>query len=83
MRVRAGRATARAGAVEDLCLTPHVKPDREFSGSDNVIAELRGLHGRPLRAPVPGCPPLSIEAIRWFREADKGGVFRAPALGAP
>jgi len=32
---------------------------------------------------VPGCPPLSIEAIRWHREADKGGVFRAPALGAP
>ena len=54
---------------------------REFSGSDNAIAELRGLHGRPLRAPVPGCPPLSIEAIRWHREPNRGGVFRAPGLG--
>jgi len=53
---------------------------REFSGSDNAIAELRGLHGRPLRAPVPGCPPLSIEAIRWHREPDRGGVFRSPPL---
>ncbi len=54
---------------------------RRFSGSDNAIAELRGLHGRPLRAPVPGCPPLSIEAIRWHREPNRGGVFRAPGLG--
>lgn len=54
---------------------------REFSGSDNAIAELRGLHGRPLRTPVPGCPPISIEAIRWHREPDRGGVFRVPALG--
>jgi putative restriction endonuclease len=54
---------------------------RHFSGSDGAITELRSLHGRPLRAPAPGFPPLAVEFIRWHREPRRGGVFRAPALG--
>ena len=54
---------------------------RHFSGSDGAITELRSLHGRPLRAPAPGFPPLAVEFIRWHREPRLGGVFRAPALG--
>jgi len=53
---------------------------RHFSGSDGALAELRALHGRPLRSPAPGFPPVSIEYVRWHREARLGGVFRAPAL---
>ena len=54
---------------------------RHFSGSDGALAELRSLHGRPLRSPAPGFPPLSMERIRWHREPRLGGVFRTPALG--
>lgn len=54
---------------------------RHFSGSDNALHELRSLHGRPLRAPAPGFPPLSLDSIRWHRESRRGGIFRAPALG--
>jgi putative restriction endonuclease len=54
---------------------------RHFSGSDGAIAELRGLHGKPLRDPVPGCAPLALDCIRWHRERHLGGVFRGPELG--
>lgn len=54
---------------------------RHFSGSDGAIAELRGLHGKPLRDPVPGCAPLALDCIRWHRESHLGGVFRGPELG--
>ncbi len=54
---------------------------RHFSGSDNALHELRSLHGRPLRAPAPGFPPLSLDSIRWHRESRRGGIFRPPAVG--
>lgn len=53
---------------------------KEFTGSDQAISTLRSLHGKPLRTPLPGEPRVSIEYIRWHREAKLGGVFRLPAL---
>lgn len=53
---------------------------RHFSGSDGALAELRALHGQPLRKPAPGFPPVAIEHARWHRNPRDGGVFRAPAL---
>lgn len=53
---------------------------RHFSGSDSAITELRAMHGRPLRAPVPGTPPIALDFIRWHREQSLGGVFRGPAI---
>jgi len=52
----------------------------EFTGSDEATHRLRALHGKPLREPLPGFAPVSVESIRWHREADLGGVFRAPGL---
>ena len=53
----------------------------QLTGSDEAVGRLRALHGKPLRAPLPGCDPVRPEFVRWHREADKGGVFRQPALG--
>jgi putative restriction endonuclease len=53
---------------------------RHFSGSDSAITELRALHGRALRTPVPGSPPIALDFIRWHREQSLGGVFRGPAI---
>ncbi len=53
----------------------------QFTGSDEAVERLRALHGKPLREPLPGCEPVRPEFVRWHREADKGGVFRLPALG--
>ncbi len=53
----------------------------QFTGSDEAVGRLRDLHGKPLRAPLPGCEPVREEFIRWHREPEKGGVFRLPALG--
>ncbi|MET0028796.1 MAG: phosphorothioated DNA-binding restriction endonuclease [Candidatus Thiodiazotropha sp.] len=52
----------------------------EFTGSDTAIARLREHHGKPIRDPLPGERPVSMEYIRWHREPDYGGVFRGPAL---
>ena len=52
----------------------------DFTGSDEAVAKIRSLHGRPLREPQPGMPLVSIEYIRWHREKELGGVFRQPAL---
>ena len=52
----------------------------EFTGSDEATTLLRGLHGRPLRTPLPGFEPVQREHIRWHREPQLGGVFRQPAL---
>lgn len=52
----------------------------EFTGSDVATQQLRSLHGQPLRDPLPGCEPVSVESIRWHREPDLGGVFREPGL---
>ncbi len=53
---------------------------KEFTGSDRAVSILRELHGRPLGGPLPGEPPVDTKFIRWHRERDLGGVFRAPAL---
>lgn len=52
----------------------------EFTGSDRALSLLRNLHGRPLKDPLPGEPPVSREFIRWHREPEFGGVFRIPSL---
>lgn len=54
-----------------------------FSGSDVALTELRGLHGKPIRKPVPGADEVSLEFVRWHREEVRGGVFKHPALPAP
>ena len=54
---------------------------RRFTGSEEAVSLLRGLHGRRLRDPLPGCAPVSSEFIRWHREPERGGVFRGPGLG--
>jgi putative restriction endonuclease len=53
---------------------------REFTGTDAAIHRLRDHHGKPLREPVSGDPPVAVEFIRWHREPDLGGVFRHPPL---
>jgi putative restriction endonuclease len=60
--------------------TRRILVSKEFTGSDQAIALLRNLHGKPLRNPLPGEPPVSPEFIRWHREAALGGVFRSPEL---
>ena len=52
----------------------------EFTGTDTAVEKVRSLHGKPIRAPLPGEPNISIEYIKWHREPDLGGVFRLPAL---
>jgi putative restriction endonuclease len=52
----------------------------EFTGSDEAVARLRELHGKPLRKPLPGSPQVLAEYIHWHREPKHGGVFRQPAL---
>ena len=52
-----------------------------FTGSDVALDMLRGLHGRPLRSPVRKDQLVASEFIRWHREPELGGVFRAPAIG--
>ena len=53
---------------------------KDFTGSDSAVERLRSYHGKPLRSPLPGESPVSVDYIRWHRETEKGGVFRAPAL---
>ena len=52
----------------------------ELTGTENTVERMRGLHGKPIRPPLPGEPEISVEYIRWHRELDLGGVFRHPAL---
>ncbi len=53
---------------------------QRFSGSDEALAMLRPLHGKPLRLPVQSEAALHVAHIRWHREPNLGGVFRGPAL---
>lgn len=53
---------------------------RDFTGSDEALAKIRALHGRPIREPLPGESRVDVAFIRWHREPGLGGVFRAPAL---
>ena len=53
---------------------------KSFTGSDAAIERVRSLHGKPISAPSPGEPELSVEFIRWHRESRLGGVFRGPSL---
>jgi len=53
---------------------------QEFSGSDIGLERIRSLSGQPIREPLPGQPTLNVEYIKWHREAERGGIFRAPAL---
>jgi putative restriction endonuclease len=48
--------------------------------TDDTIDRICGLHGKPIRSPFAGSPPVSIEYIRWHREPELGGVFKHPAL---
>lgn len=52
----------------------------ELTGTDDTVERMRGLHGAPLRTPLPGEAQISVEYIRWHREREQGGVFREPAL---
>jgi putative restriction endonuclease len=52
----------------------------DFTGTDEAVMKIRGLHGKPLRDPQPSMPLVSVEFIRWHREKEHGGVFRQPAL---
>ena len=51
-----------------------------FSGSDEAIAMLRPLQGKPIRAPKSARDALRVDFIRWHREPKLGGVFRWPAI---
>lgn len=53
---------------------------QEFTGSDAGLERIRSLSGQRIRDPLPGQPKLNVEYIRWHREAEHGGIFRAPAL---
>lgn len=53
---------------------------QDFTGSDAGLERIRSLSGQRIRDPKPGQPLLNPEYIRWHREANAGGVFRAPAL---
>ena len=53
---------------------------KSFTGSDIAIERIRSLHGKPVSAPTPGEPDLSVEFIRWHREPNMGGVFRGPSI---
>ena len=52
----------------------------QYTGTEDAILRLRSLHGERLPVPLPGCSPVSINAIRWHREPSLGGVFREVAL---
>ena len=52
----------------------------DLTGADETTKELRNLHGNPIGAPLPGFAVVAVEFIRWHREPQHGGVFRAPAL---
>lgn len=51
-----------------------------FSGSDAALGMLRPHHRQCLRATVSVGQRVDVRFIRWHREADLGGVFRAPAM---
>ena len=53
---------------------------RGFTGSNAAVEKVRSLHGKAIRCPLPGEPKIDIEFIKWHREPDFGGIFRAPAL---
>ena len=57
-----------------------VTVSEHFTGNEEAVRMVRDLHGRSIRDPLPGSDPVSVEYIRWHREADRGGVFRQPAL---
>ena len=52
----------------------------ELTGADATVQRIRSLHGEAMRAPLSGASAVSVEYIRWHREADLGGVFKHPAL---
>ncbi len=52
----------------------------ELSGSEDFVERMRSLHGRPIRSPLVGEPPIREDYIRWHREPKLGGVFRHPPL---
>jgi putative restriction endonuclease len=52
----------------------------DFTGSEQAVARLREQHGKPLREPIGGEPPVAREYIRWHRDPSLGGVFRGPAM---
>lgn len=68
---------AGAWTLTDDC---RILVSAEFTGGDDTIARVRGLHGQALRPPIDGAPRPSVEFIRWHREPDLGGVFKLPAL---
>lgn len=51
-----------------------------FTGSDVALDMLRPLHKKELRRPARASLAVDIGFIRWHREPELGGVFRAPAL---
>jgi len=52
----------------------------DFTGAEETVKRLRGLHGVRIKSPLPGEPEISVDYIRWHRESSQGGVFRQPAL---
>jgi putative restriction endonuclease len=68
---------AGAWTLSDDC---RILVSAEFTGGDETIARIRGLHGQSLRSPIEGAPQPSIEFIRWHRDPELGGVFKLPAL---
>jgi len=52
----------------------------EYTGSDSALGRLRSYHGKPIKNPIIGETPVSVEFIRWHRLSKQGGVFREPAL---
>ena len=57
-----------------------VTVSEHFTGNEEAVRMVRDLHGKSIRDPLPGSDPVSVDYIRWHREADRGGVFRQPAL---
>ncbi|MBK6734465.1 MAG: HNH endonuclease [bacterium] len=68
---------AGAWTLSDDC---RILVSAEFTGGDETLDRIRGLHGQPLRSPIEGAPRPSIEFVRWHRESELGGVFKVPAL---
>jgi putative restriction endonuclease len=52
----------------------------DFTGSDYALDKLRSLHGKQIAEPAPGNPAIDRRYIRWHREKEQGGIFRAPSL---
>jgi putative restriction endonuclease len=52
----------------------------DLTGTDATVERIRSYNGQPIRKPLPGEPEVGLDFIRWHREPDQGGVFRAPGL---